>query len=233
MARVHHLVRIVSSSWSIMFVFWTTSEIVCVCVYRFHVFVFVCQRWRVLLWCAVWMLWAARELLPISSKATARVEVVVAVVVVQAEGVVVKVVQAVGVVVEAKPERWHRSSLSHTCHLQYAHKHTHTCSFFSFWVCRAVRSYSQPLPSEYVHQLHLSYTLSYALQCIVLHTVLRTLLNLQCHEKPRLTKPATPESELRGNFCASPPVILMHYKSAQLWEEQQHKAVVVGINDKV
>ena len=124
MARAHHLGRIVSSWWSIMFVFWTTSEIVCVCVFR--AFVFVCQRWRVLLWCAVWMLWAARELLPISSKATARVEVVVAVVVIQAERVVVEVVQAVGVVVEAKPERLHRSSLSHTCHLQYAHKHTHT-----------------------------------------------------------------------------------------------------------
>ena len=148
MARAHHLGRIVSSWWSIMFVFWTTLEIVCVCVFR--AFVFVCQRWRVLLWCAVWMLWAARELLPISSKATARMEVVV-------------VVQAEGVVVEAKPERLHRSSLSHTCHLQYAHKHTHTCSFFSFWVCRAVRSYSQPLPSEYVHQLHLSYTMSYTL----------------------------------------------------------------------
>ena len=153
MARALHLVRIVSSSWSIMFVFWTTSEIVCICVRLFRVFVFVCQRWRVLLWCAVWMLWAARELLPISSKATARVEVVVVVVAVQTEGVVV----------EAKPERLHRSSLSHTCHLQCAHKHTHTCSFFSFWVCRAVRSYSQPLPSEYVHQLHLSYTLSYTL----------------------------------------------------------------------
>ena len=144
MARAPHLVRIVSSSWSIMFVFWTTSETVCVCVCLFRVFVFVCQRWRVLLWCAVWMLWAARELLPISSKATARVEV---------EVVVVEVVQAEGVVVEAKPERLHRSSLSHTCHLQYAHKH----------VCRAVRSYSQPLPSEYVHQLHLSYAMSYTM----------------------------------------------------------------------
>ena len=206
MARAPHLVRIVSSWWSIMFVFWTTSEIVCICVCVFHVFVFVCQRWRVLLWCAVWMLWAARELLPISSKATARV---VAVVVVQTEGIVV----------EAKPERLHRSSLSHTCHLQYEQfgsnlqTHTHVllllllslpCSPIvfpapSFWIC--------PPAAPVLHTVLRT----------VLHNVLRTLLNPQCHEKPRLTKPATPESELRGNFSASPLVILTHYKRAQLW----------------
>lgn len=100
------------------------------------------------------MLWAARELLPISSKATARV---VAVVVVQAEGVVV----------EAKPPFISLTYLPSSVRAlriesTNTHTYTHTCSFFSFWVCRAVRSYSQPLPSEYVHQLHLSYTLSYA-----------------------------------------------------------------------